>query len=403
MTACTWLLTSHEIWIAAGRLRCGYQSWYQQLDSALDYQTSPLSCKTSGPQCFPVQFQPTGCVLPTPQLWIRKPELDDSRLSADSPIAIEPPPRSTEFINIPHPSSSRLVVPLHPTQLTSYAFGVAASMDLSVLTRIANDHPNNLDSGPSPPSSVSPSYLRHRCQSKSASRHRSHITTDGSTSHFLARLNARGMKVAGLTPFLLLLSNASKQGPTVPTLLSAVHSSTLTDCARPPECSPAPAWAYHPSAPPPKPPPLETQMLSTATSKCHLACAPASSPIYLLALSTPPSSSNSHGKILQVIVQAQVSSCLPSSPTAIASPDSSTPPSNDEHARLDRFKIYAVTTQLNYTLSEIIASLDRTRLWTISCIRTNDSGSTNSFDDSYYCDIQKFDLDVNNFGFAWFG
>jgi hypothetical protein len=60
-------------------------------------------------------------------------QLDDSHLSADSPITIEPPPRSTEFINIPHPSPSRLVISLHPTQLTSYAFGVAASMDLSVL------------------------------------------------------------------------------------------------------------------------------------------------------------------------------------------------------------------------------------------------------------------------------
>jgi hypothetical protein len=37
---------------------------------------------------------------------------------------------------------------------------------------------------------------------------------------------------------------------------------------------------------PPHPPPLDTQILSTTMSKC-LICAPASSPIYLLALSTP--------------------------------------------------------------------------------------------------------------------
>ncbi|KAJ8583608.1 hypothetical protein M405DRAFT_866894 [Rhizopogon salebrosus TDB-379] len=37
---------------------------------------------------------------------------------------------------------------------------------------------------------------------------------------------------------------------------------------------------------PPHPPPLDTQILSTTMSKC-LVCAPASSPIYLLALSTP--------------------------------------------------------------------------------------------------------------------
>ncbi|KAJ8579924.1 hypothetical protein M405DRAFT_95651 [Rhizopogon salebrosus TDB-379] len=40
----------------------------------------------------------------------------------------------------------------------------------------------------SSPSSVSPSYLRHRSQSKLAFRHRSHTTTDESTGHLLARL-----------------------------------------------------------------------------------------------------------------------------------------------------------------------------------------------------------------------
>jgi hypothetical protein len=69
-------------------------------------------------------------------LTLVKLQLDDSPLSADSPIAIEPPPQSTEFINIPRPSHSmpsRLVVSLHPTQLTSYVLAVAASMYLSVL------------------------------------------------------------------------------------------------------------------------------------------------------------------------------------------------------------------------------------------------------------------------------
>jgi hypothetical protein len=63
-------------------------------------------------------------------------QLDDSPLSADSPIAIDPPPKSTEFINIrrpSHPMPSRLVVSLRHTQLTSYALAVAASMRLSVL------------------------------------------------------------------------------------------------------------------------------------------------------------------------------------------------------------------------------------------------------------------------------
>jgi hypothetical protein len=34
----------------------------------------------------------------------------------------------------------------------------------------------------------------------------------------------------------------------------------------------------------------------------------------------------------------------------------------------------------NFTLSKIFASLERAKLWTISCIRPNDSGSPNSFD-----------------------
>jgi hypothetical protein len=43
-------------------------------------------------------------------------QLDDSPLSADSPITIEPPPQSAEIISIPHPSHpmpSRLVVSLN--------------------------------------------------------------------------------------------------------------------------------------------------------------------------------------------------------------------------------------------------------------------------------------------------
>jgi hypothetical protein len=71
---------------------------------------------------------------------------------------------------------------------------------------IANDHPNDLDSGPSSPSSVSPSYLRHRRQSKSASRHRSHTTTDGSTSHLLARLIARDDEVREINALLVVTS-----------------------------------------------------------------------------------------------------------------------------------------------------------------------------------------------------
>jgi chitin synthase len=97
-------------------------------------------------------------------------------------------------------------------------------------------------------------------------------------------------------------------------------------------------------------------------------------------VSGPSLAAERHSKDEAIIVQAQASSRPLRSPTTIASPDGSAPPSSDEHARLDSSKIYPVTTQLNHTLSEIIASLDRTRIWTISCIRPNDSGSPNSFD-----------------------
>ena len=82
-----------------------------------------------------------------------------------------------------------------------------------------------------------------------------------------------------------------------------------------------------------------------------------------------------HSKDGTSIVQAQVSSRPLRQPTRIAS----TLP-NEEHPPLDSVKIYTVSTQLNYTLSEIFASFDRTRSWTISCIRPNDSNSPNSFD-----------------------
>lgn len=97
-------------------------------------------------------------------------------------------------------------------------------------------------------------------------------------------------------------------------------------------------------------------------------------------VSGPSLAAERHSKDEAIIVQAQVSSRPLRSPTPIAFPDGSVPPASEEHARLDTSKIYPVTTQLNHTLSEIIASLDHTHLWTISCIRPNDSNSPNSFD-----------------------
>ncbi|THH18601.1 hypothetical protein EW146_g2427 [Bondarzewia mesenterica] len=90
--------------------------------------------------------------------------------------------------------------------------------------------------------------------------------------------------------------------------------------------------------------------------------------------SGPSLAAEKHSKDENIIVQAQVSSRPLRTLTPVL------PQTGDEHPRLDPSKVYPVTTQLNFTLSEIIASLDRIRLWTVSCIRPNDSGSPNSFD-----------------------
>ncbi|KAH7923638.1 glycosyltransferase family 2 protein [Leucogyrophana mollusca] len=97
-------------------------------------------------------------------------------------------------------------------------------------------------------------------------------------------------------------------------------------------------------------------------------------------VSGPSLAAEQHSKDEGIIVQAQVSSRPLRQPTPIASSSGSLPSPGEEHSRLDPTKIYPVTTQLNHTLSEIFANIDRTRLWTLSCIRPNDSSSPNSFD-----------------------
>ncbi|EJF62220.1 chitin synthase [Dichomitus squalens LYAD-421 SS1] len=94
----------------------------------------------------------------------------------------------------------------------------------------------------------------------------------------------------------------------------------------------------------------------------------------------PSLATERHSKDESIIVQAQVSSRPLRSPTAITSRDGTTVAPGEDHARLDPSKVYPVTTQLNYALSEIMWNLDRARLWTVSCIRPNDSGTANSFD-----------------------
>src|SRR6266436_8344911 len=97
-------------------------------------------------------------------------------------------------------------------------------------------------------------------------------------------------------------------------------------------------------------------------------------------LSGPSLAAEKHSKDESIVVQAQVSSRPLRQPTSIISPDGALSAADSEPSQLDSSKVYPITTQLNHTLSTILAGLDRTHLWTISCIRPNDSGSPNSFD-----------------------
>jgi chitin synthase len=105
-----------------------------------------------------------------------------------------------------------------------------------------------------------------------------------------------------------------------------------------------------------------------------------SEPFVSKLFSGPSLAAERHSKDDGIIVQAQVSSRPLRQPSPIFSTDKTPPPAEDEHPRLDPNKTYPITTQLNFSLSEIFSSLDRTRLWSILCIRPNDSSSPNSFD-----------------------
>ncbi|KNZ77066.1 Chitin synthase 8 [Termitomyces sp. J132] len=102
-----------------------------------------------------------------------------------------------------------------------------------------------------------------------------------------------------------------------------------------------------------------------------------SDPFVAKLLSGPILAAERHHKDENIIVQTQVSSRPLRQATPIPLPNGEL---LEEHPHLDPSKTYPVTSQLNFTMSEIFASLDRTHLWNLACIRPNDSGSPNSFD-----------------------
>ncbi|KAJ3996161.1 chitin synthase [Lentinula boryana] len=101
--------------------------------------------------------------------------------------------------------------------------------------------------------------------------------------------------------------------------------------------------------------------------------------------SGPSLAAEKHYKDESIVVQAQVSSrplrtLTPIVSSSFTGEGERTSEDAQEHLDLDRGKSYPVTTQINFTLSELFTNISKARLWAISCIRPNDSGSPNSFD-----------------------
>ncbi|KAG1739324.1 glycosyltransferase family 2 protein [Suillus lakei] len=90
-------------------------------------------------------------------------------------------------------------------------------------------------------------------------------------------------------------------------------------------------------------------------------------------VSGPSLSTERHQSDEETIVQAQVSS----RPLRMLTPLGE---SADENPRLNPSKIYPVTTQLNQTLWNVLSNIENVSMWTITCIRPNDNGFSNSLD-----------------------
>ncbi|KAG1751279.1 glycosyltransferase family 2 protein [Suillus paluster] len=90
-------------------------------------------------------------------------------------------------------------------------------------------------------------------------------------------------------------------------------------------------------------------------------------------MSGPSLSTEKHQSDEETIVQAQVSSRPLRTLTHLGE-------SSNENPRLNPSKIYPVTTQLNQTLWEVLSNIENVPMWTITCIRPNDTGFSNSLD-----------------------
>ena len=103
-------------------------------------------------------------------------------------------------------------------------------------------------------------------------------------------------------------------------------------------------------------------------------------PFVMKLLVGPGMAAETHSRDKATLVQCQVSSRPLRLPTPILSPEGTPPSADDSYAELDPGKVFSVCTQLGTAVSELLRTLDRTRAWTVLCIKPNESGVGNSFD-----------------------
>ncbi|KAJ8594585.1 hypothetical protein M405DRAFT_838450 [Rhizopogon salebrosus TDB-379] len=262
----------------------------------------------------------------------------------------------------------------------------------------ANDHRNDLDSRPSSPSSAPPRYLRDRSQRKLPSHHCSHTTTDESTSHLLARLITRNDEVREINALLVVtcepppLETQILSTATIPHFIAyflhrtKLHSfvtfAALVLLQRLKALAYTPHTSYHPHRKPASASLIRKYYpaLLRATVSFAALCFTAKLSYPSTLRPTSHSTSSFVEKDSELLDSAFVTLLRNSSDGFMSKLVSGPSLAAERHSKEEVIIIYAVTTQLDHTLPEIIASLDRTRLWTISCMRANDSGSPNSFD-----------------------
>ena len=97
-------------------------------------------------------------------------------------------------------------------------------------------------------------------------------------------------------------------------------------------------------------------------------------------VSGPGLATEGHPLDENITVEAQVSVTPLRTPSAIPRPSAGQEAVEEAEWPIDASVPQPVLTQLNATLSSMLGHLDRTRMWTVACIRPNDSAQPNSFD-----------------------